>query len=120
MIILKGGKKMGKCGCYFEDYDRPECWGTKERDVCSCGGDKTKCNFYPDIKEKALRELKGIVTNADRIRNMTDEELAKFIDLESPSCNEFCDDFGNGCYVKCKHNKGRDIILKWLKTQVEE
>lgn len=49
---------MEKCGCYFEDYDRPECWGTKERDVCSCGGDKTKCNFYPEIKEEALNKSK--------------------------------------------------------------
>jgi hypothetical protein len=24
------------------------CWGTKEADECSCGGDKAKCDFYPD------------------------------------------------------------------------
>lgn len=23
------------------------CYGTKEMDECSCGGDKTKCDFYP-------------------------------------------------------------------------
>lgn len=39
---------MNKCNCYHEEYNRPECWGTKERDFCSCGGDETKCNFYPD------------------------------------------------------------------------
>lgn len=60
------------------------------------------------------------ITNADRIRNMSDEELVEFIDLESPSCSEFCNDFGSGCYFQCKHNKGRDILLKWLKTPVEE
>ena len=26
-----------------EDY----CIGTKEREICTCGGDKRKCNFYP-------------------------------------------------------------------------
>jgi len=30
-----------------------ECWGTKERDVCSCGGDKNKCTFYPKNREEA-------------------------------------------------------------------
>lgn len=41
---------------------REECWGTKEREVCSCGGDTTKCTFYPEIRLEALakknRELK--------------------------------------------------------------
>ena len=55
------------------------CSSTKECDACSCGGDKTKCDFYPDIKRKAIYELKGIKTNADRIRRMTDEELAEFL-----------------------------------------
>jgi len=22
------------------------CWGTPERDICTCGGDKSKCDFY--------------------------------------------------------------------------
>lgn len=54
-----------KCYCYHEyEEQRPVydkfsgelaghyttkvgcCWGTRERDVCSCGGDKNKCNFY--------------------------------------------------------------------------
>lgn len=30
-----------------------ECWGTRERDACSCGGDQMKCDFYPEIREKA-------------------------------------------------------------------
>ena len=29
------------------------CWGTSEIDECNCGGDKTKCDFYSEIKEKA-------------------------------------------------------------------
>ena len=24
------------------------CWGTRECDECKCGGDKTKCDFYPE------------------------------------------------------------------------
>lgn len=28
------------------------CWGTKEMDVCSCGGDTNKCDFYPEKRRK--------------------------------------------------------------------
>ena len=33
------------------------CNGTKEREECSCGGDRTKCNFYPEIREKAKKNV---------------------------------------------------------------
>lgn len=33
-----------------------ECWGTRERDACSCGGDQMKCDFYVEIRERAKRE----------------------------------------------------------------
>ena len=39
---------------YIEDYGY--CIGTKERDQCSCGGDPTKCTFYPNIRKQALLE----------------------------------------------------------------
>ena len=32
------------------------CWGTKEIDECSCGGDRAKCDFYPEVRERALRK----------------------------------------------------------------
>ena len=35
-----------KCSSYI-DGKTPRCMGTKEIDVCSCGGDKSKCDFYP-------------------------------------------------------------------------
>lgn len=40
---------------YMEDYSY--CNGTRERDECSCGGDKTKCDFYPEVREKAMKEI---------------------------------------------------------------
>ena len=61
---------METCSCYhevtthindgygkFKHETRYECYGTKEREECTCGGDRTKCNFYPDIKLAA--ELKN-------------------------------------------------------------
>lgn len=66
---------MSKCDCYCErvesepryspytgeyinsvDVKYGYCNGTKERDKCSCGGNRTKCDFYPEIREKAMRE----------------------------------------------------------------
>lgn len=29
-----------------------ECWGTRERDRCSCGGDESKCDFYPEKRNR--------------------------------------------------------------------
>ena len=42
-----------KCQCWEQGgwgvgYDI--CIGTKEKDHCTCGGDKTKCDYY--VKEK--------------------------------------------------------------------
>lgn len=34
----------------------PRCNGTREQDICSCDGDRTKCDFYPEVREKALKE----------------------------------------------------------------
>lgn len=35
-----------KCSCFQVEYGKTVCYGTKEREECSCGGDKGKCNFY--------------------------------------------------------------------------
>lgn len=34
-----------RCSCYDGDYER--CKGTKEMEPCTCGGNKSKCDFYP-------------------------------------------------------------------------
>lgn len=56
---------MNKCECYCEqekidyyslNFDRRlvgHCNGTKERDECRCGGNPVKCDFYPEVREKA-------------------------------------------------------------------
>lgn len=61
---------MNKCDCYHENteiigwltQEEPKttfvarCYGTKECDVCACGGDRVKCDFYPEIRERASKE----------------------------------------------------------------
>lgn len=67
------------CKCYRAENNFwgkvGSCWGTQERDACSCGGDKSKCDFYPSVRE----EGKKPVTHGDRIRSMSDEELASYL-----------------------------------------
>ena len=72
---------MKQCNCYrtrterryFSDYDKgyaaaqgkllPDyedicegiCLGTKEADYCNCDGDRSKCNFYENVRQEARR-----------------------------------------------------------------
>ena len=47
------------CDCYHERRNYPhdsvigECWGTRERDECRCGGYKELCTFYPEYRKTA-------------------------------------------------------------------
>lgn len=34
------------------------CNGTKERDECSCKGNRAKCDFYSEARKKARAEIK--------------------------------------------------------------
>ena len=56
------------------------------------------------------------MTNADRIRNMTDEELAEFMEPGEFDCADYCSEFDNGCAFNCKHNSGKDFLLDWLQS----
>lgn len=47
------GKRIKK-----ELVEVAHCWGTKECDECSCGGDRSKCDFYPEVRKEANQILK--------------------------------------------------------------
>ena len=58
-------------------------------------------------------------TNADRIRNMWDEELAELITGSlNFDCADYCDSFTQGCAFNC-NKKDREIALKWLQSEAE-
>ena len=56
---------MGQCNCYNVRIDRiygnetkyGVCLGTKEVDRCNCGGDESKCDFYPEKRKAAEKML---------------------------------------------------------------
>ena len=59
-------------------------------------------------------------TNADRIRNMSDEEMAERIASSSNfNCADYCDSFTQTCAFNC-NKKGREIALKWLQSEAEQ
>lgn len=59
------------------------------------------------------------MTNADRIRSMSDEELAEFINTDfgafnCSDCEEPVNEYGS-CTGNCKK-----LYLKWLSSEVED
>lgn len=123
---------MSKCDCYTtierlnytpfytQAYYKEVgiCNGTKEREECSCGGDKTKCDFYPEVRDKAKFELEYemVETNADHIRKMNDKKLAEFLMSEwfGDRICFYCE----GEYGKCGDFKYCESkILEWLSKE---
>ena len=57
------------------------------------------------------------MTNADRIRSMTDEELAKWFYVRTSDCvdcpaDDLCNVFA--------HASCEELLLRWLKQEVDE
>lgn len=44
---------MDICSSYNIEYGKTVCYGTKEREACDCEGDESRCDFYPEKREKA-------------------------------------------------------------------
>lgn len=63
-----------------------------------------------------------VTTNADRIRNMSDEELAEIIITGGLNfdCSDYCDRFSNGCAFRCnRKERGLALTLNWLQSEAE-
>lgn len=70
-----------------------------------------------DCKVVFLKDDKKVVTNADRIRNMSEEELAEFL-CKFDACQRCSHNSDNACYTKNCDEIG--ITEKWLKEKVEQ
>jgi hypothetical protein len=108
------------CECYRAEKNFVgkvgSCWGTAERDACSCGGDKSKCDFYPSVREKGKKPT----TNADRIRAMTDEELATVIAWPYLTSPPWCSQHRTCPYISEDPTPCDKCALEWLKQEVDE
>lgn len=99
-----------------------KCDNCKKHDDCATGsGIVWPCGAY----------VPKVFTNADRIRAMSDEEMAEFImlspEMEFSVC-ECCDVFrGHGAYTPCGTDDGWcraelrcNAFKKWLQEPAEE
>ena len=71
---------MSTCSSY--DQRAACCMGTRERDRCDCGGDQSKCDFYPEIREKHRKTpAKKQSGQIDLKINIDDEQLQDTADM---------------------------------------
>ena len=45
------------CDSYTTYSGESRCLGTKEIDRCGCGGDESKCDFYPEKRKAAEKSM---------------------------------------------------------------
>lgn len=59
---------MEKCSYYINHPWSDEygyCMGTKERDLCSCQGNESKCNYYPEKRNKKMTTFEMMIEAKD-------------------------------------------------------
>ena len=56
----------------YENINVPRCWGTKEKDVCDCDGDRSKCSFYERVRAEAAEEKKNLSTTKNVLEEIED------------------------------------------------
>lgn len=107
------GWQMGKVGANYEN-GYMKC---NQDSKAHFRKDKIKQNIEEMLSEDHIVDSnKMIVTNADRIRNMTEEELVEYLGTTA-----FCLKVGS-CRCKQKANNCSVCITMWLReeTEVEE
>lgn len=56
----------------YIDEEVGVCYGTKEKDVCNCGGDRRKCSFYERVRAEAAEEKKNLSTSKNVLEEIED------------------------------------------------
>ena len=72
-------------------------------------------------KVASVQDYETSHTNADRIRNMSDEEMAERI-ASSPNfnCADYCDSLSDGCAFRCnRKERWLALVLNWLQSEAE-
>ena len=90
-----------------------KCKFEHDGDCCNCGSPQYMCKCKPDICNSIVS-----MTNANRIRAMSDEELGKFL-CDFRSCNSSkhpCD----GCKAEPHCHTGHNGMIDWLRQSAEE
>lgn len=113
MLICK------ECRCFHpvsvSDRYCGDCCIGDTRNAIAINEDITECCLFEPKQPKPQKRM----TNGDRIRQMTDEKLADFLDTITDCCNALmpqCDK----CPMKYQNATPRCAIDLWLKQEVSE
>lgn len=119
MAAIAGGVQAGERSVVMAETwgnGHYSCYGCKHqgsRDAFDC----KNCFTYTPLMQPYYKNwTKKEISNADKIRSMSDSELAEYLEPKWFDCSDFCEDFGAGCAYTCKHNKGAEFLLNWLKS----
>lgn len=71
---------MSKCKSWHEAHPPRAgadgvCYGTKECEPCACGGDETKCDFYPEKRQSEKSELEAAQEKIRQLERQIDRML---------------------------------------------
>lgn len=87
--------------------DCSKCQRTDVKCCSTCKKDADKCKVWHCCGSDCREHESRIPTNADRIRAMSDEELAEFLD-------------NNFCHRYCCGEREKQATLDWLRSEVEQ
>ena len=98
---------MIKCDAYHNERNYLGgfgiCYGTKEKEPCSCGGDYNKCNFYSHgLKRNNKKEL------IEKLEDFT--EVIKNCSANCDNCNIY-----ETCIEKYSDEKLIDLLNEAIK-----
>ena len=67
------------------------------------------------------------MTNADKIRSLSNDELVKLLtwwevreeNLYIPGCEDGCENFGHGCAINCPIEIQERAVREWLEQEAD-
>lgn len=77
-----------------------------------------RCRTETELREQKNKRCS--CTNADRIRSMSDEELAEFLPIVSNCMCQVTDKCMENIFERGECEKTKECALKWLQSEVEE
>ena len=116
-----------KCDCYHAEKNWLGkigiCWGTKEMEPCSCQGDESKCDFYPEKRNKKmnhdLSKLKIKNIESITIYDADGNELLKLEPILETRFNGITPTFGDAIESLEKKIQLPKTLPAWGKSQKE-
>lgn len=115
------------CKCYHAEKNWLNkigvCWGTKEMEPCSCQGDESKCDFYPEKRNKKinhdLSELKIKNIESVTIYDADGNELIKLepVPKNSIESNRITLTFNDAIESLEKKTQLPEKLPEWAKSQ---